>query len=158
MCINPPCFVLLHRLIIPTVQFPHVRHHSKRRRQWVGFKGSSRNGHRDPKCPSARRLNMVREDTEGPLLQVLSGPGCRPINQLTVHVHFLRCDGLLDDWSVEGVLNLVFMTATAGSDVVQCGHPIFDYFFQPLRLYIGNNTANVVFQMVKRLLLTRIDQ
>ncbi|GFT89010.1 hypothetical protein TNCV_3084481 [Trichonephila clavipes] len=35
--------------------------------------------------------------------------------------------------------------------------PIFDYFFQHLWPYIGNNTANVVFQMVKRLWLIRID-
>ncbi|GFT77915.1 hypothetical protein TNCV_4122231 [Trichonephila clavipes] len=45
------------------------------------------------------------------------------------------------------------MTATAGSDVVQSGRPIFDDFFQHLWPYIGNNTANVVFQMVKRLWL-----
>ncbi|GFU91307.1 uncharacterized protein TNCV_4366521 [Trichonephila clavipes] len=50
------------------------------------------------------------------------------------------------------------MTATAGSDVVQIGCPIFDDFFQHLWPYIGNNTANVVFQMVKRLWLIRIDQ
>ncbi|GFX31247.1 uncharacterized protein TNCV_2027481 [Trichonephila clavipes] len=43
------------------------------------------------------------------------------------------------------------MTATAGSDVVQSGCPIFDDFFHHLWPYIGNNTANVVFQMVKRL-------
>ncbi|GFX55019.1 hypothetical protein TNCV_4356751 [Trichonephila clavipes] len=49
-------------------------------------------------------------------------------------------------------------TATAGSDVVQSGRPIFDDFFQHLWWYIGNNTANVVFQMVKRLWLIRIDQ
>ncbi|GFV93134.1 transposable element Tcb1 transposase [Trichonephila clavipes] len=49
------------------------------------------------------------------------------------------------------------MTATAGSDVVQSGRPIFDDFFQHLWQYIGNNTANVVFQMVKRLWLIRID-
>ncbi|GFT76314.1 sphingomyelin phosphodiesterase 2 [Trichonephila clavipes] len=49
-------------------------------------------------------------------------------------------------------------TATAGLDVVQSGRPIFDYFFQHLWPYIGNNTANVVFQMVKRLWLIRIDQ
>ncbi|GFU87210.1 uncharacterized protein TNCV_1059221 [Trichonephila clavipes] len=49
-------------------------------------------------------------------------------------------------------------TATAGSDVVQSGRPIFDDFFQHLWPYIGNNTANVVFQMVKRLWLTRIEQ
>ncbi|GFT48649.1 hypothetical protein TNCV_2326501 [Trichonephila clavipes] len=50
------------------------------------------------------------------------------------------------------------MTATAGLDVVQSGRPIFDDFFQHLWPYIGNNTANVVFQMVKRLWLIRIDQ
>ncbi|GFV43101.1 hypothetical protein TNCV_1409981 [Trichonephila clavipes] len=36
--------------------------------------------------------------------------------------------------------------------------PIFDDFFQHLWPYIGNNTANVVFQMIKRLWLIRIDQ
>ncbi|GFV09685.1 hypothetical protein TNCV_2891641 [Trichonephila clavipes] len=46
--------------------------------------------------------------------------------------------------------------ATAGSDVVQSGRPIFDDFFQHLWPYIGNNTANVVFQIVKRLWLIRI--
>ncbi|GFX65109.1 hypothetical protein TNCV_452471 [Trichonephila clavipes] len=49
-------------------------------------------------------------------------------------------------------------SATAGSDVVQSGRPIFDDFFQHLWPYIGNNTANVVFQMVKRLWLIHIDQ
>ncbi|GFV68863.1 hypothetical protein TNCV_1985271 [Trichonephila clavipes] len=49
-------------------------------------------------------------------------------------------------------------TATAGSDVVQSGRPTFDDLFQHLWPYIGNNTANVVFQMVKRLWLIRIDQ
>ncbi|GFW49701.1 hypothetical protein TNCV_358041 [Trichonephila clavipes] len=49
-------------------------------------------------------------------------------------------------------------TAPAGSDVVQSGCPIFDDFFQHLWPYIGNNTANVVFQKVKRLWLIRIDQ
>ncbi|GFW20349.1 uncharacterized protein TNCV_3457871 [Trichonephila clavipes] len=49
-------------------------------------------------------------------------------------------------------------TASAGSDVVQSGRPIFDDFFQHLWPYIGNNTVNVFFQMVKRLWLIRIDQ
>ncbi|GFV92677.1 uncharacterized protein TNCV_1375281 [Trichonephila clavipes] len=48
-------------------------------------------------------------------------------------------------------------TATAGSYVVQSERPIFDNFFQHLWPYIGNNTANVVFQMVKRLWIIRID-
>ncbi|GFX07049.1 hypothetical protein TNCV_1556521 [Trichonephila clavipes] len=50
------------------------------------------------------------------------------------------------------------MTAPAGSDVVQSRRPIFDNFFQHLWPYIGSNTMNVVFQMVKRLWLIRIDQ
>ncbi|GFV58325.1 hypothetical protein TNCV_2688401 [Trichonephila clavipes] len=50
------------------------------------------------------------------------------------------------------------MTATADSDVVQSGRPIFDDFFQHLWPYIGNNTVNVVFQMVKRSWLIRLDQ
>ncbi|GFU33425.1 uncharacterized protein TNCV_4362451 [Trichonephila clavipes] len=44
----------------------HARHHSKRRRQWVGVKGSTRNGRRNPKCPSARCLRMIREDRGDP--------------------------------------------------------------------------------------------
>ncbi|GFU06938.1 hypothetical protein TNCV_3456101 [Trichonephila clavipes] len=57
-----------------------------------------------------------------------------------------------------GPYTILGRTATAGSDVVQSGRPIFDDFFQHLWSYIGNNTANVVFQMVKRLWLIRIDQ
>ncbi|GFU87697.1 hypothetical protein TNCV_2042811 [Trichonephila clavipes] len=48
-------------------------------------------------------------------------------------------------------------TATAGSDVVQSGRPIFDDFSN-ICGRISDNTANVVFQMVKRLWLIRIDQ
>ncbi|GFV10587.1 hypothetical protein TNCV_2122381 [Trichonephila clavipes] len=57
-----------------------------------------------------------------------------------------------------GMMKKLGETATAGSDVVQSGRPIFDHFFQHLWPYIGNNTANGVFQMVKRLWLIRIDQ
>ncbi|GFV27435.1 uncharacterized protein TNCV_3796291 [Trichonephila clavipes] len=56
------------------------------------------------------------------------------------------------------ILDLWHRTATAGSDVVQSGRPIFDDFFQHLWSHIGNNTANIVFQMVKRLWLIRLDQ
>ncbi|GFS90104.1 uncharacterized protein TNCV_507801 [Trichonephila clavipes] len=45
------------------VQFSRARHHSKRRHRWMGVKGNTRNGRRNPKCPSARCLRMVREDT-----------------------------------------------------------------------------------------------
>ncbi|GFW79365.1 hypothetical protein TNCV_2477721 [Trichonephila clavipes] len=60
--------------------------------------------------------------------------------------------------AITDFLKIGWMAATAGSDVVQSGRPIFDDFFQHLWPYIGNNTANVVFQMVKRLWLIRIDQ
>ncbi|GFV30127.1 uncharacterized protein LOC103524116 [Trichonephila clavipes] len=65
----------------------------------------------------------------------------------------------LDECSALNDLNcIVKRTVTADSDVVQSGRPIFDDFFQHLWPYIGNNTANVVFQMVKRLWLIRIDK
>ncbi|GFT36277.1 uncharacterized protein TNCV_3464501 [Trichonephila clavipes] len=48
------------------VQIPRAWLHSKCRRRWVGVKGSTRNGHHDPKCPSVRHFRMVREDTGAP--------------------------------------------------------------------------------------------
>ncbi|GFT75682.1 hypothetical protein TNCV_319721 [Trichonephila clavipes] len=54
--------------------------------------------------------------------------------------------------------NVLWMTTTVGSDVVQSGRQFSMTFFQHLWPYIGNNTANVIFQMVKRLWLIRIDQ
>ncbi|GFV60880.1 uncharacterized protein TNCV_924941 [Trichonephila clavipes] len=63
------------------VQFPRAWHHSKRRRQWVGVKGSTRNGRRDPKCPSARILRIIRK-TQGLLMKVLPVPRGRPMKQL----------------------------------------------------------------------------
>ncbi|GFW88750.1 uncharacterized protein TNCV_4972431 [Trichonephila clavipes] len=88
-------------------QFPRVWHHSKRWRQWAGVKGgTTRNGHSDPKCPSARHLRMVLEDTVGPR----EGATCAwMVADEAVGLHFLRCGGLLDDWSVECVLSLVFV-------------------------------------------------
>ncbi|GFV04384.1 hypothetical protein TNCV_920051 [Trichonephila clavipes] len=64
---------------------------------------------------------------------------------------------MLEKWLPQHLLEL-YRTATAGSNVVQSGRPIFDNFFQRLWPYIGNNTANVVFQIVRRLWLIRIDQ
>ncbi|GFV53599.1 hypothetical protein TNCV_436501 [Trichonephila clavipes] len=81
--------------------------HSKRRRRWDGVKDSTLNRHHDPKCPSARRLHMVREN-KGPLVKVLPVPGWWPMKLLAVRVHFLRCGCLLNDLSVECVLSLVF--------------------------------------------------
>ncbi|GFT98180.1 uncharacterized protein TNCV_789841 [Trichonephila clavipes] len=94
---------------LAAVQFPRVRHHSKRRRRWVDVKGSTRNGHRDPKFPSFRRLRMVREDTGAPNKGATCVPGWWLMKQLAVHVHFLQCGGHFDDWSVEGVPRLVFV-------------------------------------------------
>ncbi|GFT83894.1 hypothetical protein TNCV_2019901 [Trichonephila clavipes] len=65
----------------------------------MGVKDSTRNGRCDPKCPSSAAIQ-----TQGPLVKVLPVPGWRPMKQLAVHVHFLRCGGLLDDWSVESVV------------------------------------------------------
>ncbi|GFT90345.1 transposable element Tcb1 transposase [Trichonephila clavipes] len=48
------------------VQVPCAWPHSIRRCRWVGVKDSTRNRRRDPKCPSARRLHMAREDTGAP--------------------------------------------------------------------------------------------
>ncbi|GFY36353.1 uncharacterized protein TNCV_3450561 [Trichonephila clavipes] len=48
------------------IQFSRAQNHSKRRRRWVGVKGSTRNGFRDPKCPSARRIRKAGEDTGAP--------------------------------------------------------------------------------------------
>ncbi|GFX69211.1 uncharacterized protein TNCV_3563871 [Trichonephila clavipes] len=89
-------------------RFPRAQHHSKRRRRWVGVKGSTRNGRRDPKCPSAKRLRMVQENTGASS----EGATCARMvadEQLDVRVHSLRYGGLLDDWYVECVLSLVFM-------------------------------------------------
>ncbi|GFV06590.1 uncharacterized protein TNCV_2949121 [Trichonephila clavipes] len=49
------------------------------------------------------------EKTQRPLVKVLPMPGRRSVKQLAVRMHFLRCGGLLDDWSVEGVLSSVFI-------------------------------------------------
>ncbi|GFU36286.1 uncharacterized protein TNCV_559241 [Trichonephila clavipes] len=87
------------------VQFPRAWHHSKLRCRWVRVKGSTRNGRRDTKCPSARSLRMVREDTETPS----EGATCA----LMVTEEAVGCTHafltMIDDWSVEGVLSLVFV-------------------------------------------------
>ncbi|GFU62130.1 uncharacterized protein TNCV_2886471 [Trichonephila clavipes] len=89
----------------PEVQFPREHHHFKRRRRWMGVKGSTRIGHHDPKCPSARHLRMVRED----IWTLSEGATCAWIAVEAVRVHFLRCGVLFDNWSVEGVLTLFFV-------------------------------------------------
>ncbi|GFU79381.1 uncharacterized protein TNCV_871521 [Trichonephila clavipes] len=53
------------------VQFPWAWHHSKRSYLWLRVEGSTRNGRRYPKCPSARR----HRQTQWPLVNVLPVPG-----------------------------------------------------------------------------------
>ncbi|GFT58940.1 hypothetical protein TNCV_185591 [Trichonephila clavipes] len=83
---------------------------------------------------------LGRQDDEG------ATPGTDPL--IGTHVH----------GSQRPMVTHTVKTTTAGTDGVQSGRPIFDDFFQHLWPYIGNNTANVVFQMDKRLWLIRIDQ
>ncbi|GFX47734.1 uncharacterized protein TNCV_699881 [Trichonephila clavipes] len=89
-----------------TVQFPRVRHHSKRRRRWKGLKGSTRNGHRYPKCPSARRLRVVREDTNAP------SEGSTCASMVADEVVGCTCAFLTVWWSSRRlvILSLVFMS------------------------------------------------
>ncbi|GFV87766.1 hypothetical protein TNCV_780481 [Trichonephila clavipes] len=59
--------------------------------------GKSHNGHRDLKCPSARRLHMVREDTGVPNEDV-PVHGWRPMKQLAIRIDFLHNQsGLIDE-------------------------------------------------------------
>ncbi|GFS51745.1 uncharacterized protein TNCV_614081 [Trichonephila clavipes] len=49
------------------------------------------------------------EKTQGPLVKVIPVPEWRPMKQLAVRMHFLGFGGLLDVWSIEDVLSLVFV-------------------------------------------------
>ncbi|GFY32202.1 hypothetical protein TNCV_3557101 [Trichonephila clavipes] len=80
----------------------------------------------------------------------------RKLTQMTLMKKHLV--GVLKDKKRMRKKQIASATVTAGSDVVQSGRPILDDFFQHLWPYIGNNTANVVFQMAKRLWLNRIEQ
>ncbi|GFU89130.1 uncharacterized protein TNCV_2895781 [Trichonephila clavipes] len=96
-------------------------------------------------CHTARATIDLLKDTLGDRLISRFGPVNWPPRS---------CDLTPLDYFLWGYVK----TATAGSDVVQSPRPIFDDFSQHLWPYIGNNTANVVFQMVKRLWLIRINQ
>ncbi|GFU56892.1 e3 ubiquitin-protein ligase RNF13 [Trichonephila clavipes] len=61
------------------------------------------------------------EKTHGSLVKVLTVSEWRPMKQLAVRVHFLRCDALLDDWSVECVLSLVFIGREGREDGMRVG-------------------------------------
>ncbi|GFW40775.1 uncharacterized protein TNCV_4368231 [Trichonephila clavipes] len=100
----------VHSRHIPATshKFPRVWRNSKWMRRWDCVNGSTCNGRRDPKFPSARCRRMVREDTgtsyEGATCALMAADeavGCMRA--------FLRCGGLLDDWSAEGLLSLGFV-------------------------------------------------
>ncbi|GFV81947.1 uncharacterized protein TNCV_3151451 [Trichonephila clavipes] len=90
-------------------------HHSKQSCRWVGVKGSTPNGRRDPKCPSARRLRMVREDT-GTIGVDTNCVWMSSDEAIGYTRAFLTIWGLLDNWSVEKVLSLVFVTKLRVND------------------------------------------
>ncbi|GFX15978.1 hypothetical protein TNCV_522851 [Trichonephila clavipes] len=100
-----------------------------------------------------KRHRKMRRESRAKIVEVEIGGVAiyRPFGE------FRRANSYCHLYSAQG-LGQRQATATGGSDVVQSGRPIFDDFFQHLGPYIGNNTANVVFQMVKRLWLIRIDQ
>ncbi|GFU63458.1 uncharacterized protein TNCV_45041 [Trichonephila clavipes] len=90
------------------VQFNLAQHHSKRRCRWLGVKGSTRYERRDPKCPSARRIPMLREDTGVPD----EGATCAWIaadEAIGSTCAILTMWRPSNDWSVEGTSSLVFM-------------------------------------------------
>ncbi|GFV20214.1 e3 ubiquitin-protein ligase RNF13 [Trichonephila clavipes] len=52
---------------------------------------------------------MWFEKTQGRLIKELPLPVWRQMKQMSVRMHFLRCDGLLNDWSVEAIVGLVLV-------------------------------------------------
>ncbi|GFT41335.1 uncharacterized protein TNCV_628751 [Trichonephila clavipes] len=101
-------------------------------------------------CSFQMLINSLREDTE--YLLDLGVNGMRQSNRTlpVVWNNSSYRDIQCEDSGVRFSVQLISRTATAGSDVVQSGCPIFDDFFQHMWPYIRDNTANVVFQMVKR--------
>ncbi|GFW63380.1 e3 ubiquitin-protein ligase RNF13 [Trichonephila clavipes] len=86
------------------VQFPRVRHHSKRWRQ------------RQPMEWAASFPNFLQpsafvwfEKTSGPLVKALPVPGRQSKKQLAILLHFLQNGRLLNDWSDKSVLSRVFV-------------------------------------------------
>ncbi|GFU92722.1 putative DD41D transposase [Trichonephila clavipes] len=107
-----------YRAMITNFFFPELNNHDVQE-LWFQQDGAT--------CHTARATIDLLKDTFGDCLILRFGPVNWPPRS---------CDLTPLDY---------FLTATAGSDVVQSGRPIFDDFFQHLWPYIGNNTANVVF-------------
>ncbi|GFT05118.1 retrovirus-related Pol polyprotein from transposon 17.6 [Trichonephila clavipes] len=132
------------------VQFSGARHHSKRKRRWMCVKGSTRIGCRDPKYPSAF---VWFEKTQGPLVKVLHVPELCPKKQLAVRVHFVRCGGLFDDWSVKGVLSLVFIIVWRARRITLRRYPYklqHSEGLQPPEFNSHRDFANFVFNKMKK--------
>ncbi|GFW66721.1 e3 ubiquitin-protein ligase RNF13 [Trichonephila clavipes] len=55
--------------------------------------------------------------TQVALVEVLPVPGWRPMKQLAVREHFLPYGGVLNDWSVEGVLSLLILSQKESSTI-----------------------------------------
>ncbi|GFX15953.1 hypothetical protein TNCV_522601 [Trichonephila clavipes] len=93
-----------------------------------------------------------------PVLQSLvTAPNIISTSNSDAIFHLTKPEALLQKIT-QSTLSERFKDSMVGSDVVQSGRPIFDDFFQHLWPNICKNAANVVFQMVKRLWLIRIDQ
>ncbi|GFV32747.1 hypothetical protein TNCV_3312281 [Trichonephila clavipes] len=128
-----------------------------RRKDALGFPGSGRRR----KLPSH---NQLRWNSNNFLISLITSMSLDPIDRSTRFIHSYQATKKSHIFGLRILMidqrdsSIVTRTATAGSDAVQSGRPIFDDFFQHLWPYIGNNTANVVFQMVKRFWLIRIDQ
>ncbi|GFX78867.1 integrase catalytic domain-containing protein [Trichonephila clavipes] len=105
-----------------------------------------------------RSFKDPKEDTQGIFDSRLATPLQVSINVRLMKEKRKRILPAFQVWNVIVQQIQTRRTATAGSDVVQSGRQVFDDFFQHLWPYIGNNTANVVFQMIKRLWLIRLDQ
>ncbi|GFU70675.1 hypothetical protein TNCV_3292301 [Trichonephila clavipes] len=88
-------------------------------------------------------------------LQQRMAGSASPVNKISTQLSVLKCEKsqnrTMELSHASPDSRKLKLTATAGSDVVKSERPIFDDFFQHLWPYIGNNTANVVFQMVKSL-------
>ncbi|GFX70985.1 uncharacterized protein TNCV_1689681 [Trichonephila clavipes] len=96
------------------VQFSRARDYSKRRRRWVGVKSSTRNGRRDPKCPSVRHISYGsrrhRAPSEGATCaRMAADEAVGSMMWMVWRFYDSLCDCLLDGWSVKGVLSLVFV-------------------------------------------------
>ncbi|GFY26954.1 hypothetical protein TNCV_930951 [Trichonephila clavipes] len=134
----------------------HSRQSCTRGRSMEGF--GTTNPSRSRHLRSVSRGSRRNLHSNAKLFDVLIVYGAVDHNEPTARHLYICTRDIIGAGVFHISRTLQVRTATAGSDVVQSERPIFDDFFQHLWPYIGNNTANVVFQIVKRLWLIRIDQ